>query len=450
MATPSPDLGHENQAETNSVARQQRLKMGTIIIVDTSLKPAHRAFIAILVLAMPLCALWSAWQNFGATELRGYYWMILYAEIAMVAALVGLDVSHRGNRSRSFKSSNMALAIAFALSAGISTLLAFYKPGLAWFHYGATLLHVGFGWLLLLEMRRSPNFANCLLPGIAVGIAIFSVIVFFYVLALGDVSVEVSKFVGVGVSNVRHVGYYVVALFGIAAGLFLVSNRESKQRRFWAAIICLSIFMSLWLGGRGAFLSMLGTLILLTVLAERAEAKKLLILCGGAFLVSIPLAAITAPDSPFYGPSVLFGRLWQGSADVADLSPGRIELWTQAIRMIGEHPWFGLGENQFRFALIGPDLYFNQPHNILLQLLVQWGVIGTALLFIWIGNVVVALRVEELRKRPQFLAATGALSCLLLQALIDGPFFMFYPLIAAITAFLYLICAQDEDRSVQR
>jgi O-antigen ligase len=58
---------------------------------------------------------------------------------------------------------------------------------------------------------------------------------------------------------------------------------------------------------------------------------------------------------------------------------GRINVWLHTLASIKESPWIGWGESQLRLRL-GDDFPFGQPHNIILQILHAWGLIGLGLI----------------------------------------------------------------------
>jgi len=70
---------------------------------------------------------------------------------------------------------------------------------------------------------------------------------------------------------------------------------------------------------------------------------------------------------------------------------GRVQLWAVALKMLAEHPVFGVGLNTFQFVMdaqyrvfpVGPALRIPHAHNILLQTAIDLGVPG-ALAFMWL------------------------------------------------------------------
>jgi len=77
--------------------------------------------------------------------------------------------------------------------------------------------------------------------------------------------------------------------------------------------------------------------------------------------------------------------------DTNEVSSGRIDIWKNALRMIEQHPFTGVGAGAFLPAdasgKYGPPLVL-QAHNLYLQLLATTGVIGTTVWFLFLGSII--------------------------------------------------------------
>ena len=65
-------------------------------------------------------------------------------------------------------------------------------------------------------------------------------------------------------------------------------------------------------------------------------------------------------------------------SNINQISTGRSEMWALSLQAMSASPWFGLGP--YGYFFIENRSYGDQPHNFLIQFLVEWGVIGTLLL----------------------------------------------------------------------
>lgn len=99
---------------------------------------------------------------------------------------------------------------------------------------------------------------------------------------------------------------------------------------------------------------------------------------------------------------------WNSATD----SSGRVMIWRASLHMIGEHPWLGSGAMHFAIAPGGPVAH---PHNLMLQLAVEWG-IPLALA----GGVAILLGIRSLQSNPSGTEANSAVRICLASAILSG------------------------------
>ena len=160
-------------------------------------------------------------------------------------------------------------------------------------------------------------------------------------------------------------------------------------------------------------------------------AGMLLSLFGG---LAIGLASPT--PHPMFGP---LRMLVSSSSD--DPGSGRTEIWLGTLRVFRDKPLFGYGESQFR--LLVPEVHgaYNHPHNWMLQILFQWGLVGAfcyfalaALVWIHFERSVRDLGDSAL---PAYLVAIS----LLVYALYEGTLYDPYPIAMLALAITWAIAA---------
>lgn len=61
----------------------------------------------------------------------------------------------------------------------------------------------------------------------------------------------------------------------------------------------------------------------------------------------------------------------------------RVEIWNRVFELIGARPWIGYGFDSARLVAQGPGVSFLHPHNGLLQVWLELGTVGVALLLGW-------------------------------------------------------------------
>ncbi|MHC1480195.1 O-antigen ligase family protein [Frateuria aurantia] len=123
-------------------------------------------------------------------------------------------------------------------------------------------------------------------------------------------------------------------------------------------------------------------------------------------VLAIILASIGWHDSPRFQARVERSlQLLDGSSRGLDTAlTGRLEIWGTAVRMIKAEPWTGVGVRQFRYAYpryaaagdhfvtterCGPDQGACHPHQWMLEVLAETGLIGAAC---WLVAIVLAWR----------------------------------------------------------
>lgn len=61
----------------------------------------------------------------------------------------------------------------------------------------------------------------------------------------------------------------------------------------------------------------------------------------------------------------------------------RVEIWHRVQELIGARPWFGYGFDTARLLAQGPGIVFLHPHNGLLQVWLELGLVGVVLFLAW-------------------------------------------------------------------
>jgi O-antigen ligase len=165
-----------------------------------------------------------------------------------------------------------------------------------------------------------------------------------------------------------------------------------------------------------------------------------LLLAGGRWRVAGIVAAVAA--------AVGIGALLSGAAaplvagtrleTAFDLTRGtgffRLNLWQSAWRMFVEHPWLGVGPDNFLYAYrsfyILPAAWqepnLSHPHNFALDWLTRLGVFGGAAGAAMIIGFAASIRVglRDPRRRLIALACAGMLAEILAHGLVDHSFFL--------------------------
>ncbi|MBY8826469.1 O-antigen ligase family protein [Sphingomonas colocasiae] len=271
---------------------------------------------------------------------------------------------------------------------------------------------------------------------ILTGLIAFLVIIAAYVARSWGIGDHQWFLFGIAASNVRQLGFYSAIGALLALGL-AATDGDGKMRWRLLAVSAMLCALSFWSGTRSSLLAIAAAVPV--SLAALPRIRRPLALAGlcvsllGGMVIAWPLPA----PSPNYGVVRIVSSTQAARDGVNAMSSGRLAMWRGTLREIARRPWFGHGEGQFRQQVPESGGVFNHPHNIALQLLFQWGVVGTllslslgALLFV---RLITAARAAQAEALPPLLVITG----LLVYSLYEGTLFHPYPL--AMAAFMIAV-----------
>jgi O-antigen ligase len=208
-------------------------------------------------------------------------------------------------------------------------------------------------------------------------------------------------------------------MFGItfSVGIIVVVNYVAHHGRIsWVELIyvALSGFMVLRSGSRGALLSLLVTVLVMLGFISRISIFRKSLLLGVLLIIGAAVYVLT-PDSTI---SFYADTLTEESLTNIDGSVGvRVSLWRSAYQDFLENPILGAG--------FGNSSAGGYPHNIILELAGEMGLIGFAIfslmVFASLRNAIGVLR-KYGRREQSYLVSTGVLLFLyfLIEALFSG------------------------------
>lgn len=227
-----------------------------------------------------------------------------------------------------------------------------------------------------------------------------------------------------GYPGLRMYGYSVEVGIAAGLGLFFLSGKQKKQSRIWLTFgISLLWMLLFWGGGRGAFFALVGTVALLFFVVPNF-AKTMWLFCISTITLGTALSIMLPKPSGAYG---IMSRINQtfNSGSIDEISTNRLSIWSDAYEIFLNRPFLGHGPAQYRILTSDPDLMIHdQTHNILLESLVSFGIIGTVCLMfllgkIWLGALLRLRSPHSISSIPVFLVATT----LLAHGLFSGTFF---------------------------
>ncbi|MXP41624.1 hypothetical protein GRI75_08210 [Altererythrobacter soli] len=295
---------------------------------------------------------------------RAFALPVLAAELTIVIVSFG-----EGNRLGKLQALPLALLGALGLLAW-GTAITAAEPAAALARTAAWTIHVLFGLALVnLRLQGMLDFDR------VVRAQLVGFLVFFALLG-GFVATTAHPVVGAfdlpAFGNIRWFGYYAAAVIGLCAMRILQRDKIALL----AAAVAFAV--AFWTGARGVVAAVVVGFAVCAVLLPRFRSSRLWLLLGlvglSGLALSFGLAAFLPIDD-------------QGPARMARFgSSGRMELWQATVSKVLERPLFGWGEGQFvhRWG----SMSVAQPHNIILQLLYVWGIVGAsfcAALALWLA-----------------------------------------------------------------
>ena len=259
---------------------------------------------------------------------------------------------------------------------------------------------------------------------VQVGMLIWSLMAGFglYVLLLAAFALQVDDttrfdWVGAlpGIGNIRRVAAYAGAAIGLGLGTLAVRRHPAALSLF---VVCAGFFLAFWTGSRGALVAVFAGLIAAMILLRSLRTWRLPLFAALGGLVGLGLALS-------YPVHMEGNRPQRFVTDMSD--NGRIDVWQKSIAAVKASPLIGYGEGQSGLVLTRDprhSAFYAHPHNLLLQWLVAWGLIGTACLVAlaaWLG---VSLTRSATAEGAPFLLA-GAI--LFVHSMFDGALFDLAP-----------------------
>ncbi|WP_432473223.1 O-antigen ligase family protein [Amphritea sp. HPY] len=297
--------------------------------------------------------------------------------------------------------------------------------------YGFILIHILFALCLSSYLSSLKYPASQALYSIPVAVCIIALVYFFSLRLFPPVTgfdfIENPPLA----TNVRHIGF--ICTVGATVSGFWILNLSLENRFSLIAILLTLINFSLlfWLGGRTTIGSALISLTLagffLKYLSKIKLTNVLLLLL---LIFSATWIATFTSVFPWNDATQGVNSLPTDNEGYNRFTSGRLDMWRLAINAALESPWLGLGPEGYRFI---PDKQIGvQPHNLFVQLFVEWGFLGGAAFLLLLGYGLIKCLMITWRCRysqdKSSLPALMVVIALTLHSLTDGTYYHAQPL----------------------
>lgn len=171
-----------------------------------------------------------------------------------------------------------------------------------------------------------------------------------------------------------------LAANGILIAIYVIVATVSHRSRV-AALVTVPLLIAALLaaGSRGPVVALVVALITFAALAStHRRARRRLLLVAGVLMATAAVVPIVVPGSVV---SRALSALVGGAAGLS--SNGRFTLWAHAYEMFEAHPFLGAGTGSF--AAFNE---LNYPHNILLEIAAELGLVGLIVIIGIVGALV--------------------------------------------------------------
>lgn len=234
----------------------------------------------------------------------------------------------------------------------------------------------------------------------------------------------------------RHLGLHTLA--GAVAGLALIVHKDFYRagRIFWWVAGVITWGGMLWSGGRAPVLAVALAVGLWLLLGPALLRRKLLGSAALLLAAGLALSAVFWTSNPELGWWHAISRTAKaaGTGSVSQLSSTRTEFWSAVVPRAQEATWLGHGPDAYRF--LTPKLDGQQPHNLVLQLWLDLGVVGAVPLLILLAGVLVVGWIRAVAAAAAMpLAWLAVLTASVVAGMLDGVFYHLLAFLPAMLAF---------------
>ena len=180
-------------------------------------------------------------------------------------------------------------------------------------------------------------------------------------------------------NNANYAGSWLALVLPFSVG-FLQINKNNKSKQFVTLIISILLIISLVLtNSRNSWIGMIISLILLLSFETSLLIIPLFVICGLIITLLISHLPVSIKELFNFLPINIFNNFPDKSLSLSEAFP-RLEIWKFSFNYILQRPFFGWGGGSFPFIHEKYNaLWVGHPHNIILELAINYGVL-TALL----------------------------------------------------------------------
>ena len=269
--------------------------------------------------------------------------------------------------------------------------------------------YVGSAWIIATDYRRTHRFFTSLV-GFALWFSVEALLAYLGLTSLGGGAPEIMGGNYLGIGRVVGLG------FGVLAVSFLLTSQTNRLIKVTqVSLMVFFVLVLLVIGGRGPLLATAIAFAITFLLMRRVRSVLyVVVLVAVTILASLQVQAFLQL-STLHRLAVLLEEPSGGTS-----AEGRLMRVGAALRQIQDSPLIGQGLGSFFYYYGEPGLLRDYPHNIVLEILAEAGIVG---LFLFLINVLYAFsRIpwKKIGKHQLWLTTLFALLNTTLNAMASG------------------------------
>nr|WP_319554859.1 O-antigen ligase family protein [uncultured Vibrio sp.] len=377
--------------------------------------------------------------------------LAFFLELCVINIIYSSDSLHGKPKLKTYRKNEIFTILIFIICITISTILLVIdskneeQTTFGLIRYTQIITHVIFIFILSAYFYYN-NQNNKLFKPIPASITIAAIICMLDYLYNPDTIMSNNGFKLLVSYNIRQIGYIVMLGCLFCTTKLILSENNKNLSTIYILLFIVNCSFLFWLGGRGAILALLLSITLSILIVKREFIIKLKKLISTAFLVLFSYL-VSIPFSVFSwnGANRFFVLSKNLDEPINKISSGRIALWEESISLISQKPLFGYGPEAHAFET---KIGFLQPHNSLLQSLLEFGFIGTIPFLIMIIYIVKNATLNVIAKPTvNNLFSFGLINAILIHSLYSGPLYHATSMILVCIASAYIISVTLKRRS---
>lgn len=239
------------------------------------------------------------------------------------------------------------------------------------------------------------------------------------------------QFIIPGFISVRLFGAFCGAIFCFLLAQFLLDEERGGRRHLPYLWLTLCAAMTIWSGTRNAVLGIVVAMTVTLILyrLHPMKAKSVFLLALSALVATLSATSLIPYNDPAF--MLIAG---EDVATSESISGGRASYWFALWHAYQTVPAFGAGPFASFWILPAGEQIHVQPHNIVLQFLLTWGLPATVAALALLAYATWRAHLAALEHRD-VLPFVAMLDCLLAMSFFDGMFHFAQPLMLIMISF---------------